>query len=272
MNIKLGFIGTGNMGSALIKGIIKAKILDSQTIYAFDTDTSKLKGLAEQSGINICTNCSELVEKCDYIILCVKPNMVKTVLLGCKSSFTNDKILISIAVGVPISAFKDLLGVNKKIVRTMPNTPALVGEGMTLVSCDENINDEEKYNVLEIFKSVGLAELLDEKLMNEVTAVTGSSPAYVYMFIEAMADAAVLSGIPRALSYKLAAQAVLGSAKMVLDTGIHPGELKDQVCSPGGTTIEAVSTFEKHAFRFAIMDAMNECTKKARDISSKYSK
>ena len=142
------------------------------------------------------------------------------------------------------------------------NTPALVGEGMTLMCYDDNILSREDFlNVKKIFECFGKVEVLDEKLMNEVTAVTGSSPAYVFMFIEAMADGAVLSGLPRDLSYKLAAQAVMGSAKLVLETGKHPGELKDQVCSPAGTTIEAVKTLEKHGFRYAVIDAMEECTK-----------
>ena len=152
----------------------------------------------------------------------------------------------------------------------MPNTPALVGEGMTLISYENNIDENDIKNVKKLFESVGKVEILDEKLMNEVTALTGSSPAYVYMFIEAMADAAVLSGIPRGIAYKLAAQSVMGSAKMVLESGKHPGELKDEVCSPGGTTIEAVSELEKNGFRSAVIEAMNVCTKRAREIGKIY--
>ena len=153
----------------------------------------------------------------------------------------------------------------------MPNMPALVCEGMTLVSAD-GITDQEDINkVKTLFNCIGKVEMLDEKLMSEVTALTGSSPAYVFMFIEAMADAAVLSGIPRILAYKLASQAVLGSAKMVLETGKHPGQLKDEICSPAGTTIEAVGVLEKNGFRSAVIEAMNECTKRAREIGKTYS-
>ncbi|HPD01708.1 MAG TPA: pyrroline-5-carboxylate reductase, partial [Acetivibrio sp.] len=179
------------------------------------------------------------------------------------------KILVSVAVGIPIKFYQGIVGADKRIVRTMPNTPALVGEGMTLM-CWENVSDDEGKTVREIFECFGKVEYLDEKLMSEVTALTSSSPAYVFMFIEAMADAAVLSGIPRNLAYKLAAQAVLGSAKMVLETGKHPGELKDMVCSPAGTTIEAVSSLEKNRFRYAVIEAMNECTRKALEIGKKY--
>ena len=160
-----------------------------------------------------------------------------------------------------------MLGNESKVIRTMPNTPALVGEGITLISHDENIDKEDLETVKSLFNCVGKTEILDERLMCEVTALTSSSPAYVYMFIEAMADAAVLSGLPRNLSYKLAAQAMLGSAKMVLETGKHPGELKDQVCSPAGTTIEAVKVLEKNRFRYTVIEAMNECTKRAKEIN-----
>lgn len=267
MIIKLGFIGTGNMGAALIRGIVKSETVSPEHIYIFDPDAEKAKILKNETGINILSCNEEVIEKSDIIILAVKPNVIKSVLEPCKSKFDSNKVLVSIAVGVPISTYKDILGADKKIIRTMPNTPALVGEGMTLISCDSNINDTDLKNTKRLFECVGKVEILEEKLMCEVTALTSSSPAYVYMFIEAMADAAVLSGLPRSLSYRLASQAVLGSAKMVLETGKHPGELKDQVCSPAGTTIEAVSMLEKNGFRYAVIDAMNACTKKARDIS-----
>lgn len=271
MDKYLGFIGTGNMGSAIIKRIVKSGIVPCKNIFLFDVDNKKVDELIKETGVTALKSSSEVVLNSDVIILAVKPNIVKKVLSECKSAFDVNKILVSIAVGVPISYYKKIIGEDKKIVRVMPNTPALIGEGMTLVSCDENVSTEECVTVLELFNCVGKAELLEEKLMSEVTALTGSSPAYVYMFIEAMTDAAVQSGIPRKLAYKLAAQSVLGSAKMVLETGLHPGELKDQVCSPGGTTIEAVSALEKNGFRFSIIDAMNKCTNKAKEIGKTYS-
>ncbi len=266
MNKKIGFIGAGNMGSAILKSVVKSKKFFAKDINIFDLDKEKVNDLCDETGVNSAESVDQLVDASDIIILAVKPNVVEKVLTGCKNRFNLNKMLISIAVGIPISTYKNILGADKKIIRTMPNTPALVGEGMTLISFDDNINDNDLGLVKAIFECTGKVEVLEEKFMNEVTALTGSSPAYVFMFIEAMADAAVLSGLPRNLSYKLAAQAVLGSAKMVLESGKHPGELKDQVCSPGGTTIEAVAALEKNGFRHAVIDAMNQCTDKARSI------
>jgi pyrroline-5-carboxylate reductase len=266
MDLKVGFIGAGNMGSALIKGIISSGLLQPENISVSDADRAKTESLSKETGVYVSYSNNDVIERSDYIILAVKPNMVRTVLEPCKELFHNGKVLISIAAGVPIKTFKDILGALSKIIRTIPNTPALVGEGMTLISCDETITESEKDVAKKLFECVGKVEMLDETLMSEVIALTSSSPAYIFMFIEAMADAAVLSGIPRVLAYKLAAQAVLGSAKMVLETGKHPGELKDQVCSPAGTTIEAVAALEKNGFRYTVMEAMNECTRKAREL------
>lgn len=266
MNMDVGFIGTGCMGTAMIRSIVKSGTIPADRIHVFDVDKEKTSQLRKELGINVLNSASDIVEKSGIIILAVKPNVLKPVLESCKSVFDSKKILVSFAVGIPIKFYKEIIGDDKKVIRTMPNTPMQVGEGMTLISYGNEITEAEGEIIKELFACTGKAEVLDEKLMSEVTALTGSSPAYVYMFIEAMADAAVQSGIPRTLAYKLAAQAVLGSAKMVLETGKHPGELKDQVCSPGGTTIEAVCALEKNGFRFAVIDAMKECTKKARDI------
>jgi pyrroline-5-carboxylate reductase len=270
MNVQIGFIGTGFMGTPMVKGIAGSGLVPANQIHVFDIDQAKLAVLKKETGVDTVGNGVEVVEKSDIIILAVKPNFVKPVLEECKGKFDNKKILVSIAAGIPIKSYKDILGQEKKIVRTMPNQPALVGEGMTLVSYDANMSEADKEVIGKIMECMGKVETLEERLMSEVIALTSSSPAYVFMMIEAMSDAAVLSGIPRAISYKLAAQAVLGSAKMVLETGKHPGELKDQVCSPAGTTIEAVSALEKNGFRYAIMDAMHECTKKARELGKIY--
>lgn len=270
LNHTIGFIGTGNMGSALLKGIINSGIIDADKIFAFDKDTQKIAKIAEETNVNICSRIEDVILNSKYILICVKPNVVENVLFDIKDIIDEEKVIISIAVAIPISKYTSILGNNAKIVRTMPNTPALVGQGATLACTTDNINEEDKNNVALIFKSVGILEFIEEKYMNEVTALTGSSPAYVFMFIEAMADAAVLSGLPRDLSYKLAAQAVMGSAKLVIETGLHPAILKDQVCSPGGTTIEAVASLEKNGFRNAVIEAMNECTKKARAINEMF--
>ena len=264
--MKIGFIGTGNMGSPLVKGIAGSGMVASDCINIFDVDREKAAALGRETGVNLLDGNRAVVEGSDIIILAVKPNYIKSVLEECKSSFDKSKVLVSIAVGVSIKTYKDILGEDVRVVRTMPNTPVMVGEGMTLICFGKDISTGEKEIIRKLFECTGKVEELEERLMSEVTALTGSSPAYVYIFIEAMADAAVLSGIPRNLAYRLAAQAVLGSAKMVLESGKHPAELKDQVCSPAGTTIEAVSALEKNGFRHAIIDAMNECTLRAREI------
>jgi len=270
MDRTIGFIGAGNMGYAMISSIAQSDVVESDKIFVYDVDIQRLSKLKDETGINILKSAKEVVENCDIIILAVKPNVIEKVLEGCKNSFDTKKILVSVAVGVPIKFYKKIIGEDKKVIRTMPNTPALVGEGMTLVAPDAGVSENELDYIMKLLGCFGKAELLDEKLMSEVTALTSSSPAYVFMFIEAMADAAVLSGLPRNLSYKLAAQAILGSAKMVLETGKHPGELKDMVCSPAGTTIEAVSTLEKNKFRHTVIEAMDECTKKALEIGKKF--
>jgi len=267
LDIRLGFIGAGNMGQALIRGIVKSGTVLPEKVYVYDINREQLDLLEKDIGITPLGSEKEVVSSCDIIVIAVKPNVVEKVLEECKDYVDSKKVIVSIAVGIPISLFKRVLGDDKKIIRTMPNTPALVGEGITLISHDGNIGNEDLETVKALFNCVGKTEMLDEKLMCEVTALTSSSPAYVFMFIEAMADAAVLSGLPRNLSYKLAAQAILGSAKMVLETGKHPGELKDQVCSPAGTTIEAVKALEKNKFRYAVIEAMNECTRRAREIN-----
>lgn len=266
--MKIGFIGAGNMGGAMIKSLIASNQYIASDINIFEIDDNKIKEFSKL-GANVSASIDDLVDKCEIIILAIKPNIIKNTLSEIKSKFSK-KVLVSIAVGIPISFYKSIIGKDKKVVRVMPNTPALVGEGMSIISSDDLVDKIELEIVLKMFECMGKVELLEEKYMNEVTALTGSSPAYVFMFIESMADAAVLRGIPRNIAYKLAAQAVLGSAKMVLETNLHPGVLKDQVCSPGGTTIQAVKSLEKNSFRYSIIEAMDECTNKAIEIGKNF--
>lgn len=266
MGIRVGFIGTGNMGTPLLKGVICSGAAKPEDIYIFDADKGKADALARETGVNVAADNPELTAACDYIVLAVKPVYIRQVLEEIKGSFTENKVLLSIAVGVTSDTIKSILGRERKVVRTMPNLPVLVGEGMTLVCFDKNINDNEKETVKSLFEGSGKVDELEERLMSQVTSLTSSSPAYIFMMIEAMADGAVQQGIPRKLAYKLASQAVLGSAKMVRETGLHPAELKDQVCSPAGTTIEAVKSLEENGFRNSIMEAMKECTRRALEI------
>ncbi|TCO74826.1 pyrroline-5-carboxylate reductase [Marinisporobacter balticus] len=263
----IGFIGAGNMGQAMVGGIVKSKLLQPQQVMMADRSEERLKVVSKEYGIKVNTDNKEVAKNADVLILSVKPNIYAPVIEEIKDIVKEDVIIITIAAGKDISGTEKGFGRKLKVVRAMPNTPALVGEGMTSISPNEKLSNEEIDEVVKILKSFGKVEIVNEKLMNAVTSVSGSSPAYVFMFIEAMADGAVLDGIPRDQAYRMAAQAVLGSAKMVLDTGMHPGALKDMVCSPSGTTIEAVTTLEKTGFRAAVISAMKSCTNKSIEMS-----
>lgn len=267
MNKVIGFIGSGNMGGAMIGGIINANLIAKENIYVSDINESSLARTKEQYGVNVTTDNAQLAKACDIIVLAVKPFLYPIVIKGIKDVVKENVIIVVIAAGQSSDAVKELFGRDVKIVKTMPNTPALVGEGMAAISPAKNVTKEESAEIVEIFNSFGKSEIVPEHLMDAVTAVSGSAPAYIYMVIEAMADAAVVEGMPRPQAYKFAAQAVLGSAKMVLETGKHPGELKDMVCSPGGTTIAAVAKLEETGLRASIMAGMKECADKSKEMS-----
>lgn len=267
MNKTIGFIGSGNMGGAMIGGIINADLIAKENIYVSDINEASLAIVKENYGVNVTTDNAELAKACDIIVLAVKPFLYPVVIKGIKDVVKEDVIIVVIAAGQSSEAVRELFGRDIKIVKTMPNTPALVGEGMAAIAPAKNVTKEETEEIVAIFNSFGKSEIVPEHLMDAVTAVSGSSPAYVYMFIEAMADAAVVEGMPRAQAYKFAAQSVLGSAKMVLETGRHPGDLKDMVCSPGGTTIAAVAKLEETGLRNSVMQGMKACADKSRDMS-----
>ena len=269
MNRILGFIGSGNMGQAMIGGVAKAKLFSGQQIIVSDLDVLKLQALNNTYGVKTTTDSREVAAKADLIVLAVKPNVYDSVLKSIKSVITGNKIIITIAAGVSIADVEAILGEDVKIVRTMPNTPALVNEGMAALCRNGNVSDGELAEVKAIYESFGKAEVIPEYMIDSVIGISGSSPAYAFMFIEALADAGVIGGLPRDKAYKFAAQAVLGSARMVLETGKHPGELKDMVCSPGGTTIEAVATLEAEGFRSAIIKAVVDCMKKSQEMTKK---
>ncbi|MCY6354306.1 pyrroline-5-carboxylate reductase [Clostridium sp. ZS2-4] len=267
MQNKIGFIGCGNMASAMIRGIVKSDLISPQYIIASNPTEGKLIEIKKETDINITTSNIEVARFSNIIFLSVKPNKYKDVIREIKNQVKQDTIIVTIAAGITIAKAEEYFEKGVKIIRTMPNTPALVGEGMSTLCLNELITEEEKKKIIGIFKCFGKVEVVEEQYMDVVTALTGSSPAYVYMFIEALADGAVLKGLPRQKAYKMAAQAVYGSAKMVLETGKHPGQLKDDVCSPGGTTIEAVYSLEKNGLRSAVIEAMEECVEKARNMN-----
>lgn len=264
--MKIGFIGSGNMATAIMKGIIANELVTPKEVIASDKFQGSVDKVVEDLGVVGTTDNKVVIDQADIVVLAVKPQYYQEVLKEMRKDFSNEKILVSIAPGKSISWLEEQIGTDKKIVRTMPNTPALVGEGMTGICFNQRIQEAEKNYALSMFNAVGKCQEVEEYLMDAVVSVSGSSPAYVFMFIEAMADAAVADGMPRGKAYEFAAQAVLGSAKMVLETGKHPGELKDMVCSPGGTTITAVRVLEEKGLRGTVMDAMKVCTEKAKGM------
>ena len=264
--MRLGFIGCGNMASAMMKGIIENEIVSKEEIIGSDVLEASMQKANDNLGINITSDNKEVVKRAEIIVLAVKPQYYEEVISEIRDVVEKDKIIVTIAPGKTLAWVGEHFDKAVKIVRTMPNTPALVGEGITAACCNENVTPNELDSVVNILKGFGKCEVISENLMDVVVSVSSSSPAYVFMFIEAMADAAVADGMPRAQAYEFAAQAVLGSAKMVLETGKHPGELKDMVCSPAGTTIEAVRVLEEKGMRSAVFEAMKACTRKAKGM------
>lgn len=263
--MKLGFIGTGNMAGAIMGGIIKNQIFRPEEIIGADISEAGREKTKEAYGIEV-TGDNRKAADSEVLILSVKPQYYADAIAEIKDCVRDDQLIITIAPGKTLVWLEEQFGKPVKIVRTMPNTPALVGEGMTAACVNQYVTEEEKAYALKILSSFGKVELVPEHLIDAVVAVSGSAPAYVFMFIEAMADAAVAEGMPRAQAYEFAAQAVYGSAKMVLETGKHPGELKDMVCSPAGTTIEAVRVLEEKGLRSAVIEAMRACADVSRRL------
>lgn len=263
--MKIAFIGAGNMAQAMIGGMIRNHLVSPEEITATAATQKTIDHVSEEYGVAVTLDNREAA-KADMVVLAVKPIYYESVIREIREIITSEQIIITIAAGKSLEWVANTFGGQKKIIRTMPNTPALVGEGITAVCPNENVSEEELAEVCELLKGFGKAEIVSEGLMDAVVAVSGSSPAYIFLLIEAMADAAVAEGMPRAKAYQFAAQSVLGSAKMVLETGKHPGELKDMVCSPAGTTIEAVKVLEKQGFRSSIMECMHACAEKSRNM------
>lgn len=264
--MKIGFIGCGNMATAMIKGIIGNSIATKDDIMGADLSQASIDKISADVGIAVTTDNKKVAGEVDVLVLSVKPQFYETVIHEIRDIVTEKQLIITIAPGKTLAWLGEQFGKKVKIVRTMPNTPALVGEGITAACYNENVTQEELETVIGLLRGFGKCEVVPENLMDVVTSVSGSSPAYVFLFIEAMADGAVADGMPRAQAYEFAAQAVLGSAKMVLETGKHPGELKDMVCSPGGTTIEAVRVLEEKGMRSAVFEAVKACTRKSRGL------
>lgn len=262
----VGFIGLGNMAKAMIGGILQKGLMGpNEIIGSARTEETCLK-VGNKYGIQVRSSNEAVAREADIIVLAVKPQYLKVVIADIMDCVDDSKLVVSIAAGKTINWMQNEFEKPTKIIRVMPNTPALVGEGCSAVCRNDLVGDDDYHFVLELLESFGKAYTVPESLMDVVVGVSGSSPAYVFLFIEAMADAAVAGGMPRKQAYEFAAQSVLGSARMVLETGKHPGQLKDMVCSPAGTTIEAVKVLEEKGFRGTVMDAVSACIDKSKTL------
>ena len=265
-NLKIGFLGAGKMATALARGFVKTGIVTPQQLAASDVIEPARAAFEKEVGAKIFASNDDVVKFADVLILAVKPDQVAGVLGEICEQFTAKQLLISIAAGVPISKLEAGLKAAARVIRVMPNTPALVGASAGAFACGKSATSDDAALTQKLFSSVGVAFQVKESLLDAVTGLSGSGPAYVYQFIEALSDGGVASGLPRDAATKLAAQTVLGAAKMVLETGQHPGALKDMVTSPGGTTIEGLHELEKGKLRGTVMNAVRAAAEKSRKL------
>lgn len=262
MKKTIGFIGCGNMGRAIAEGILKAGAVSGENMYISDHHPDRLKTLEDTYHVHL-TAQAETVAISDILVLGVKPHMYHDLIEEIRDQVKEDVIIVDIAAGQTIENVQHMFGREIKVARIMPNTPAAVMEGMTALCGSANMRIEEINMMKDLFSSFGRCEILSETMVSAAGTASGASPAFIYMLIEAMADGAVLLGMKREQAYTFCAQAVLGSARMVLESGLHPGALKDQVCSPGGSTIEGVAVLENSGFRSAIIEAMRAANAKS---------
>lgn len=261
---KIGVIGYGNMGSAILCGAIESGVIAPSQAYVYDVSSAAMEN-AKKTGVNLASDLEDLCQKSDIILLGVKPQYTPEVLAECGKAL-DGKAIMSIIAGITVERLKNMIDGNVRILRIMPNTPALVFEGAFALCSDNDFTDEELTSAKAIYESIGIVEMIPEHLIDAVCGLSGGGPAYVAMFIEAMADGGVKNGLPRATAYRLAAQTCLGTAKMILEKGIHPGQLKDMVTSPGGTTIEGCEALERGGMRYAVMDCINVATEKSKKL------
>ncbi|KAL3153956.1 hypothetical protein ABBQ32_013516 [Trebouxia sp. C0010 RCD-2024] len=264
---KVGFVGAGAMAEALARGFLDKKVIEAGDIWCCDPSKARMDVFADFGCSNV-KNAAEISQQVDVIFISVKPQYVGVVIKEMKPHLTSKHILVSIAAGIPLSVMKDAAGDDKRIIRVMPNTPCLVGEVASAMCLGGRASEEDGKVVKTLFSAVGFCCVVEEKLLSAVTGLSGSGPAYVFIMIEALADGGVKAGLPRDIAQQLAAQTVFGSAKMVLQTGKHPGQLKDMVTSPAGTTIAGVHELEKAGVRAAFMNAVTTAANKADSLAS----
>jgi pyrroline-5-carboxylate reductase len=262
----IAFLGGGNMAEALIKGMLAAGVAKADSIIVNDVSTDRLDHLQKTYGVVIQKSQKDAVSSAGIILLCVKPQIMDVVLNKIEAVADKEKLIISIAAGVTVARIEKLLTKGPRVIRVMPNTPALVLSGAAGIAAGSTSTASDLMTAQQIFGAVGRAVVVEEKLMDAVTGLSGSGPAYVFTIIEALADAGVKQGIPRQLALELSAQTVYGAAKMVLETNEHPGKLRDMVTSPGGTTIEGLHALEKGKLRAVLMNAVEAATLRSKEL------
>lgn len=264
---KIVFIGAGNMGEALLGGLLKSDLTNPENIIATDIRQERLDYISKKWGVKATQNVTEAVDQADVIVLCIKPQTIAEVLTTIKDHVKTEQLVLSIVAGITTRTIDYFISKNNPVIRAMPNIPAVVDEGAAGVCLGEHAGDIHKEIALKILGSVGTVEIVNESQMDVVTGLSGSGPAYIYMVIEALTDGGVMMGLPRDVATKLATQTVLGSAKLVKETGIHPAMLRDQVTTPGGTTIRAIQSLEESGLRPMLIKAVEIATSRSKELS-----
>ncbi len=264
--MKLGFLGAGKMASALAKGFIHAGLVPAESILASDPVEAARLGIAKEAGIKTTARNLDVLKFANVLLLAVKPDQVHHVLAEAREGFAPPHLLISIAAGVPLARLEHALPAGTRVIRVMPNTPALVGASASAFALGGSATAEDAELARTLFSAVGVAYRVNEALLDAVTGLSGSGPAYAFLIIEALSDGGVAAGLPRDIATRLAAQTLLGSAKLLLETGLHAGVLKDMVTSPGGTTIEGLHELEKGGVRGALINAVRAATEKSKKL------
>jgi pyrroline-5-carboxylate reductase len=260
------FLGAGNMAKALLCGAVQSGALAKEQLGATDVRREALDALVAELGVRAFADNASAAAWAQVVVLCVKPQVISPVLAEIAGALRPETLVISIAAGVPLSRLSAGLAGHTRIIRAMSNTPALVGAGASALACAAGVSEEDLAHALRLFNAIGLTVQVEEKLIDGVTGLSGSGPAYGFVAIEALADAGVREGLARDVALRLAAQTLLGAAKMVLETGAHPGALKDMVTSPGGTTIAGLAALEKGGLRAALMAAVEAASARAREL------
>ena len=264
--VRIGFLGAGKMATALARGWVKAGLTKAEHVCAADPLSEARTAFAEATGATALDDNRQVVQRSDVLILAVKPQNMAALLSEIRQQVTAQHLVISIAAGITLAQLADALGKDRRLVRVMPNTPCLVGASASAYAASSTATAADLELVERLLGSVGKAFAVAEKLLDAVTGLSGSGPAYIFLLIEALSDGGVRVGLPRDVATQLAAQTVYGSAKMLLETNLHPGVLKDQVASPGGTTIAGLHALERAGFRAAVMDAVEAATKRSAEL------